>query len=223
MAPVQTILIATGAGAVAGVLAAMFISNPAAGMPESLPNTDSSALVQQILELEQQNLELSNRVALLEDAPVAVQRNTDEPNRAEQGGLQTKAGPDSITEDAAAGRTGQGFDGAVIAVIEQREQARLDEKEREAAKHRAASVQRTADYWQDQLNLDRVQADQMYDLLLARTEGHRQLKLDWQAGGESVTLGETKGAIEQTFNDGMSNLLTPIQLETYQASNSRKR
>ena len=224
MSTLHTVMIAAGAGAVAGIFAALLLTSPAAELEAGSGSPDNTAFVNRIHELEQQNIELSSRVALLEDLPVAVERKTDGPTREEYEALVAQvAGASGNSEAITATPTGQGFDGAVTAVIEQREQTLQEKKEQEAAMHRASSVQRTADYWQDQLGLDQAQGEALYDLLLARTEGHVQLKRDWQAGGDTEVLGETKATIEDDFNSGMGNLLTPVQLETYNAGNSKKR
>ncbi len=223
MTSINTILISACLGAAAGTVAAIFVSpsNETAPTDTDL-SSGGTSLTFRISQLEQENSALRMRLDLLEDRPGPVQRINDNPSREEFDALLARLGEGmGESESISTGPTGPGFDGAVTAVIEQREQAARDEKQQAAAERREEGVRKATDYWTETLQLDQHQSEQLHELMLARAEGQAQLKTDWQAGVDTALLGETKASIQTNFDAGLATVLTPSQLETYRASTSR--
>lgn len=133
-------------------------------------------------------------------------------DRLEQQGVQLW---DSPTED--------GLQVAIDGVLEQRAEIARQEKEQrrqEAARKKDAS---RAQYWEQELGLTPVQTQDLEVILQQRSDGQLAIQAEIAAG--RMTKSEAREPwmeLEATFGDGLNALLTPVQLEQYQAMRSGK-
>jgi len=215
----KKLLQTTTVAALVGALVGSLMQGPSDSSNTAGVSSYEPALRARIADLEQENRKLANRLDLLENQPTTVQRNTDGPSREEFDALAASVhGLGLVQDESLQTPTGAGFDGAVSAVIEQRELAVQLEKQRLEEERRAERTQKRTDYWTEQLALDADQAERFNELLLARDQASAQLKADWQAGVANEILGENKVSIGVAFNTGLREVLTPQQLESYTTS-----
>ena len=181
------------------------------------PEFDASRLIA----LEQENATLRARLDVLEDQPRQISRREhDAPTRSEFDALEARLAPltGATPGDESAGSFSN-VDRAVDYALEQRaEEARL-EKARQVEEDRDRRVDKQVARWTDQLSLSSYQAEEMTGLVRARDEGIGNLKTSIASGElPQADAGEAWQQIEAEYNDGLSFLLLPSQLETYQAN-----
>ncbi len=219
-------LLALALGALSGACVSLVVvlSTSPAGVVNggsATPELD----VTRLIALEQENATLRARLDVLEDQPRQISRREhDAPTRAEFDALETQLA--LLTGATSGDEAAEGFgnvDRAVEYALERRAEEARQEKSRQLEEQRDRRVEKQVARWTEQLSLSSYQAEEMTGLLRARDEGIGNLKAS-VANGElpQADVGEEWRQIESEYNGGLSFLLSPSQLETYQASSRGK-
>lgn len=215
----RSLLITAAAGAAAGAVsaAALFLAL------ETPPAEDETQTVvaESLGALEQENRDLRDRIYALETAAPPVQRQSDGPTRAEFEALLARL--DGGSAEPALGLadlpTGPAFDAAVLAVVNQREEAEAEERRRiveEKQRAKAAEqIQGTVQRMTDQLGLSEGQGRDLSEVITAYADDMAQLKRDWDGGGDQQALGQRKTDIQTGLEAGITRVLTPQQYTHY--------
>ena len=112
---------------------------------------------------------------------------------------------------------------AGVPVAARRDEEAQVEKARRVEEQRDRRVAKQVARWTSELSLSSYQAEEMSSLLRARDEGAVNLKTSVASGEiQREEAGESWRQIESDYNDSLSFLLSPTQLETYQASSRGK-
>lgn len=122
---------------------------------------------------------------------------------------------DSPTED--------GLQVAIAGVLEQRAEIARQEKEQRRQEAARKKDEGRAQYWEQELGLTPVQTQDLEAMLQQRSDGHLAIQAAIAAGRMTkADAREPWMELETAFGEGLETLLTPVQLQQYQATRSGK-
>ena len=224
MSTLQTILISAAAGAAAGAIAATLIMEPSAAPSARQMETDDGNLARQVVDLAAENDDFNARLSLLENRPLPLSGGVASASRTEHEALALTVAAGGTapekTETTPSNREldREELDNAESAILAQREEAARLEKERVAREQRLESTRQAAAYWTTELELSTYQSEQMWKLLLTRSDAAETQRVAWESGADPAILSQDNMNIEATFQSGLRDLLTPEQLAKYTAA-----
>lgn len=226
----QTMIPALLAGALAGFGAATVTSIVASQGPEesatvnaALAPTPADALTARLAALERENADLRERIAALESAPTAAYswaaREDAGANNEEIEALQQE-----LEELVAALRSPNhelpsSLQQGVERYIEQREAARVAEREARRAEERARRTEERIQRLTADLGLAPYQVDAVRGILLDESARREALFTAARDSGDMRSVRDEIRKIGRETLESLSGVLTPDQLEKYQAQN----
>jgi uncharacterized coiled-coil protein SlyX len=117
----------------------------------------------------------------------------------------------------------EGLQAAIEGVLEQRAATEQEMKEERWEQERQMKIDSEAAYLTERLSLTPVQSQDLNSLLEQRSAGRQAIRQAITSGEMSKQdAGEPWMALETAFDEGLSNLLTPVQMEDYRTLQEEK-